>query len=201
MVFRYWRTTVPEWQAANDRIEALWQEHPEGSAQLVFQEREMERDTHVLVRGDFLQPERSVAPGVPSFLHPFPEGLPENRLGFARWLVDRRSPTTARSLVNRVWQTYFGTGLVATSEDLGTQSEAPSHPRLLDWLAVEFMDRGWSLKKLHRLILNSATYRQSSRVTPTLLERDPYNRLLARGPVCVWKLRSYATSRWRPVAS
>ena len=182
LVFAYWRTTLPEWQSANDRIEELWQQHPEGSAQLVLQERESERDTHVLSRGDFLKPEKSVATGVPSFLHPFPEGLPENRLGFARWLVDRESPTTARSLVNRVWQTYFGTGLVATSEDLGTQSEAPSHPRLLDWLAVEFMDQGWSLKKLHRLILNSATYRQSSRVTPTLLERDPYNRLLARGP-------------------
>ena len=181
-VFAYWRTTVPEWEAANDRIEELWQEHPEGSAQLVLQERERERDTHILMRGDFLQPEQSVAAGVPSFLHPFPEGLPENRLGFARWLVDRESPTTARSLVNRVWQTYFGTGLVATSEDLGTQSEAPSHPRLLDWLAVEFMEQDWSLKKLHRLILNSATYRQSSRVTPPLLERDPYNRLLARGP-------------------
>ena len=84
--------------------------------------------------------------------------------------------------MNRVWQAYFGTGLVATSEDLGTQSEAPSHPRLLDWLAVEFMDRGWSLKELHRLILNSATYRQSSRVPPALRERDPHNRLLARGP-------------------
>ena len=182
LVFGYWRTTVPEWQSANDRIEDLWQQHPEGSAQLVLQERESERDTHVLMRGDFLKPEKSVAAGVPSFLHPFPEGLAENRLGFARWLVDRQSPTTARSLVNRVWQTYFGTGLVATSEDLGTQSEAASHPQLLDWLAVEFMDQGWSLKKLHRLILNSATYRQTSRMTPTLLERDPYNRLLARGP-------------------
>ena len=181
-IFRYWRTTVPEWEAANERIEELWQEHPEGSAQLVLQERERERDTHVLMRGDFLKPEKSVAPGVPAFLHSFPEGSPENRLGFARWLVDPRSPTTARSLVNRVWQTYFGTGLVATSEDLGLQSEAPSHPRLLDWLAVEFMDKGWSLKQLHRLILNSATYRQSSRVTNDLRERDPYNRLLARGP-------------------
>ncbi len=139
-------------------------------------------NTRVLMRGDFLQPQNSVAPAVPSFLHPFPEASPRNRLGFARWLVDSRSPTTARSLVNRVWQTYFGTGLVATSEDLGTQSEAPSHPRLLDWLAVEFMERDWSLKELHRLIANSATYRQSSRVTSSLRERDPYNRLLARGP-------------------
>ena len=101
---------------------------------------------------------------------------------FARWLVDRRAPTTARAAVNRVWQAYFGTGLVSTSEDLGTQSEAPSHPELLDWLAVEFMDHGWSLKGLHRRIVTSATYRQSSRVTPDQLAKDPYNRMLARGP-------------------
>jgi hypothetical protein len=96
--------------------------------------------------------------------------------------VDRNSPTTARSLVNRVWQAYFGTGLVETSEDLGVQSPAPSHPELLDWLAVEFMEQGWSLKKLHRLIVTSATYRQDSRVSPELQRKDPYNRLLARGP-------------------
>ncbi len=101
---------------------------------------------------------------------------------FAKWLASRESPTTARSLVNRVWQAYFGTGIVATAEDLGVQCEAPSHPELLDWLAVEFMESGWSLKHLHRLIANSATYRQSSRVTGPLLQRDPYNRLLARGP-------------------
>ncbi len=101
---------------------------------------------------------------------------------FAKWLASRDSPTTARSLVNRVWQAYFGTGIVATSEDLGVQCEPPSHPELLDWLAVEFMENGWSLKHLHRLIANSATYRQSSRVTGPLLARDPYNRLLARGP-------------------
>src|SRR5207247_3110081 len=100
---------------------------------------------------------------VPAALHPLPADAPHNRLTFARWLVDRRSPTTARALVNRVWQAYFGTGLVTTSEDLGTQSEPPTHPQLLDWLAVEFMDRGWSLKELHRLIVTSATYRQSSR--------------------------------------
>src|SRR5207253_10969799 len=118
----------------------------------------------------------------PAVLHPLPDGYQPSRLTFARWLVDRRSPTTARVLVNRVWQAYFGTGLVSTSEDLGTQSEPPSHPELLDWLACEFMDRGWSLKALHRLIVGSATYRQSSRVTPGLSARDPYNRLLARGP-------------------
>ena len=96
--------------------------------------------------------------------------------------MDRKAPTTARAIVNRVWQAYFGTGLVATSEDFGMQSEPPSHPELLDWLAVEFMDRGWSLKALHQLIVNSAAYRQSSKVTPELYARDPYNRLLARGP-------------------
>jgi hypothetical protein len=115
-------------------------------------------------------------------LSALPAGAPPSRLTFGRWLAARDAPTTARSIVNRVWQAYFGTGLVATSEDLGTQCEPPSHPELLDWLAVEFMENGWSLKHLHRLIANSATYRQSARGTPALLARDPYNRLLARGP-------------------
>jgi hypothetical protein len=181
-VFSYWRTTVPEWKESNDRIEALWRQQPEGSSQLVLQARETPRHTHVLQRGDFLKPGAPIGPGVPAFLHPLPPGESATRLTFARWLVSRDSPTTARSIVNRVWQSYFGIGLVSTSEDLGTQSEAPSHPELLDWLAVEFMDRGWSLKSLHRLIVNSATYRQVSRVTPELYARDPYNRLLARGP-------------------
>ena len=182
VIFSYWRTTVAEWKEANDRIEELWKQHPEGSTQLVFQQRDVPRATHVLKRGDFLKPTRRVAAGVPMFLHPLPKDAKPDRLTFAKWLVDRRSPTTARSLVNRVWQTYFGTGLVPTSEDLGTQSEAPSHPELLDWLAAEFMDRGWSLKALHRLIVCSATYRQSSKVTPALLAADLYNRLLSRGP-------------------
>jgi hypothetical protein len=181
-IFSYWRTTVSEWKEANAKIEELWKTHPEGSSQLVMQQREKTRITSVLERGDFLKPKKPVAPGVPSFLHSLPDSSDPPRLAFAKWLVDRRSPTTARALVNRVWQTYFGTGLVSTSEDFGIQSEAPSHPELLDWLAVEFMEQGWSLKKLHRLIVTSATYRQSSRVTPELLARDPDNRLLARGP-------------------
>jgi hypothetical protein len=181
-VFSFWRTTVPDWRRENEAIEALWRGHPEGSTQLVLAERVAPRETHLLKRGDFLQPERKIEPGVPGFLHSFAQDLPHNRLGFARWLVDRRSPTTARTIVNRIWQAYFGTGLVATSEDLGSQSEAPSHPELLDWLAVEFMDHGWSLKWLHRLIVDSAAYRQASRVTPESYARDPYNRLLSRGP-------------------
>jgi hypothetical protein len=180
-VFGYWRTTVPEWRGANEKIAELWREHPEGSSQLVLAAREQPRETHVLTRGDFLQPTKVVGPGVPAFLHPLPKDAPPKRLTFARWLVDRNSPTTARAFVNRMWQAYFATGLVASSEDLGKQSETPSNPELLDWLAVEFMDSNWSMKAMHRLVVTSATYRQSSCVTPELYERDPYNRLLARG--------------------
>jgi mono/diheme cytochrome c family protein len=181
-LFGYWRTTVPEWQQANARIEELWKQHPEGSTQLVLQGRQNPRETHVLTRGDFLNPARQVEPGVPAFLHPLPDDAPPTRLTFARWLVDRKSPTTARAIVNRVWQACFGVGLISTSEDLGKQSEPPSHPQLLDWLAVQFMEGGWRLKALHRQIVTSATYRQSSHVTPELYSKDPYNRLLARGP-------------------
>jgi hypothetical protein len=181
-LFSYWRTTVPEWSAENDAIEALWKTHPAGSSQLVLAARGEMRGTHILTRGDFLKPAKEVAPGVPAFLNPLPAGAPTNRLTFARWMTDRAAPTTARAMMNRVWQAYFGAGLVTTSEDLGRQCEPPSHPELLDWLAVEFMDRGWSLKAMHRLVAASAVYRQSSHVTPALYARDPYNRLLARGP-------------------
>jgi hypothetical protein len=181
-VFSYWRTTVPEWREANEKIAELWREHPEGSSQPALAARDEPRETHILTRGDFLKPTKVVGPGVPAFLHPLPKDAPPTRLTFARWLVDRNSPTTARAFVNRMWQAYFATGLVATSEDLGKQSEIPSNPELLDWLAVEFMDANWSTKAMHRLIVTSAAYRQSSRVTPELYERDPYNRLLARGP-------------------
>jgi Protein of unknown function (DUF1553)/Protein of unknown function (DUF1549)/Planctomycete cytochrome C len=195
-LFSYWRTIVPELQSANDQIEGLWREWPVGSTSLTLQQRQVPRETRVLKRGDFLKPEKLVTPGVPAFLHPLPdEGEPQglNRLTLAKWLVDRRSPTTARVIVNRIWQSYFGTGLVATPEDLGTQSESPSHPELLDWLAVELMEpslmlpgeaalKPWSLKHLHRLILGSSLYHQSSHVSSELFERDQFNRLLARGP-------------------
>ncbi len=181
-VFGYWRTTVSEYTEANREIADLWRQHPEGSSQLILRERDEMRETHLLKRGDFLKPDRAVAPGVPAFLHPLPQDAPPTRLTFARWLVDRQSPTTTRAIVNRIWQSYFGTGLVATPEDFGKQSEAPSHPELLDWLAVELMEKGWSLKHIHRLIVNSAAYQQSSKVTAQLLERDPDNRLIARGP-------------------
>jgi mono/diheme cytochrome c family protein len=181
-VFSYWRTTVPEWKEENEAIAELWHSYPEGSSQLVLSERPRARETHQLVRGDFLNPGKSVTAGVPSFLNSLPANAPVNRLTFANWLVARDSPTTARALVNRLWQAYFGIGLVETTEDLGTQCSPPSHPELLDWLAVEFMDHGWDIKAMQRLIVTSATYRQASAVTAELEERDPYNKLLARGP-------------------
>ena len=181
-VFSYWRTTIPEWKAANERIEKVWSQYPRGSTQLVLDEREAPRMTSVLERGDFLKPNKPVQPGAPAFLNPLSEGAAPTRLTFAKWLTDRKAPTTARSIVNRIWQAYFGTGLVATPEDLGAQGDAPSHPKLLDWLAVELMENDWSLKHLHRLIVTSKTYQQTSRQTAELRERDPNNRLLARGP-------------------
>jgi Protein of unknown function (DUF1549)/Protein of unknown function (DUF1553)/Planctomycete cytochrome C len=181
-VFSYWRTTVKEWSEANAAIDALWKTHPEGSSQLVLAPREMPRTTSILDRGDFLKPKKTVEPGVPSFLNPIPSGSVSDRMTFARWLTDRQAPTTARAEVNRAWQAIFGIGLVSTPEELGSQGDAPSHPELLDWLAVEFMEGGWSQKALHRKIVISATYRQASKVTAEEYERDPYNRLLARGP-------------------
>ena len=140
VVFHHWRKSVPAWKAANEAIEAVWTKHPVGSTQQVLLPRIMNRITHRLDRGDFLKPAEVVTPKVPSVLHPMPKNAPVNRLGFAQWLVDRKSPTTARSFVNRVWQSYFGIGLVETAEDLGTQGALPSHPKLLDWLACEFME-------------------------------------------------------------
>ena len=113
---------------------------------------------------------------------PLPKDAPQNRLALAKWLIDPAHPLTARVTVNRYWQHFFGMGLVKTSEDFGVQGERPVHPELLDWLAVEFVRSGWDVKALHKLIVMSATYQQSSDVTPELAERDIYNRLLARGP-------------------
>ncbi len=140
------------------------------------------RVSRVLRKGNFLDPGEPVEPGVPRALHPYPPGAPANRLGLARWLIDPKNPLTARVAVNRYWAQLFGVGLVETEEDFGTQGEPPSHPELLDWLAVRYRDSGWDTKALLRLIVTSATYRQSSRARPELLEKDPRNRLLARAP-------------------
>ncbi len=141
------------------------------------------RVTHILKRGQYDAPGEAVEPGVPeALLAPWPTGAPLNRLGLARWLTQPNHPLTARVAVNQFWQQLFGTGLVKTAEDFGSQGEYPIHPELLDWLARDFVDRGWNVKALLRTIVLSATYRQDSAVTPSLLERDPENRLLARGP-------------------
>ena len=149
---------------------------------MVMSEMEKPRETFVLGRGDYRNKTDKVSPGVPAVLSALPEGAPPNRLGLARWLVSSSHPLTARVAINRYWQMYFGVGIVKTSENFGVQGEPPVHPELLDWLATEFIRTGWDVKAMQRLIVTSATYRQSSRVTPALLERDPENRLLARGP-------------------
>jgi hypothetical protein len=149
---------------------------------MVMQELPERKPTHLLLRGAYDKRGEQVEPGVPGALPPLPPSAPHNRLGLAQWLVDPSNPLVARVAVNRFWQMYFGTGLVKTSEDFGSQGEWPSHPELLDWLATEFVRTGWDVKRLQKLIVMSATYRQSSRATPELLQRDPENRLLARGP-------------------
>ena len=149
---------------------------------LVMAERDEPRMTHVFKRGDFLAPGDEVKPGTPAVLHAFSGGESPDRLDLARWLVDPENPLVARVAVNRYWGEYFGAGLVDTPEDFGTQGSRPTHPELLDWLATEFMASGWDVKAMHRLIVTSATYRQSSKITSVLLEKDPYNRLYARGP-------------------
>ena len=133
-------------------------------------------------RGNFMDKGDQVYAGVPATLHALRDDQMPNRLGLARWLVDEENPLTARVAVNRAWEQFFGRGIVETSEDFGTQGAQPSHPELLDWLATEFMHQGWSQKAIHRMIVSSAAYRQSSDAVSTLVERDPYNRLLARGP-------------------
>lgn len=151
------------------------------STVMVMQEMKQPRDTYVLKRGRYDDPGASVSSDVPACLPPLSEGAARNRLGMAQWLVDPENPLTSRVAVNRMWQLLFGQGLVRSAEDFGSQGDKPSHPLLLDWLATEFVNSGWSLKKLQRLVLSSATYRQSSRTTADLQEMDPDNRLLSRG--------------------
>jgi mono/diheme cytochrome c family protein len=182
---------------ARERLVKLRAERAEIEKQIpttmVMQEMARPRDTFVLLRGEYDKKGEKVSAGTPAALPPLPAGAPPDRLGLARWLVDPANPLTARVAVNRIWQLFFGTGLVKTAEDFGSQGEPPSHPELLDWLAVEFMGpaagprgRGlpppWDVKALVRLIVTSATYKQSSSVAPALYARDPENRLLARGP-------------------
>ncbi len=175
---------APELAAQRAEIDKVRRAEPEYPTTLVMRERppENSRKTFRHHRGEFLQAKEEVRPGVFEVLHDAPKGQALNRLTFARWLVSPENPLVGRVTVNRHWAAFFGRGLVRTTEDFGFQGELPSHPALLDWLAVEFVKQGWSMKKLHRLIVMSATYRQDSTVTPQLLAKDAENKLYARGP-------------------
>ncbi len=186
---RHYLSVAPELAAQQKSLAELKRSLPEFPTTLVMRERDAEhsRVTRLHHRGEFLSPRDEVSPSVPAVLPPLPDGVPANRLALANWLVDDRNPLTARVTVNRIWEAFMGRGLVTTGDDFGFMGAAPSHPELLDWLACEFTrpelsSKPWSMKSMHRLIVTSATYRQSSRVTPELLTRDPDNVLLVRAP-------------------
>ncbi len=172
------RLLAEELTKLKDEEQALKRQMPET---MVMEELEKPRQAYIFIRGLYKNRGEDVDPGTPAVLPPMAGELPRNRLGFARWLVSGRHPLTARVLVNRIWQQYFGTGLVRTAEDFGVRGELPSHPELLDYLATEMVG-GWDLKKFHKRVVLSATYRQASAASKEKLERDPENRLLARGP-------------------
>ena len=184
VLLRQFALLAPEFAGPRGEIEKLRAALPKFATTLVMQERPpgQQRKTFVHHRGEFLQTQEEVTPGVPAFLPPLPENAPKNRLALAKWLVSPANPLTSRVIMNRQWEALFGRGIVRTTGDFGFQGDLPSHPELLDWLAVEFVKQGWSQKKMLKLMVLSATYRQSSVVTPELLERDPMNLLLARGP-------------------
>ena len=163
---------------AQERLAVITEPH----STMVMAESDQPRKTFILHRGDYSQPTVQVTAGTPDFLPPLPDGAPANRLGLAQWVVAPRHPLTSRVAVNRIWRLFFGSGLVRTPSDFGAQGAYPSHPELLDWLAVEFEDSGWDVKHIVRLIVTSSTYRQSAVASNELLARDPRNELLARGP-------------------
>jgi hypothetical protein len=175
---------APELAGARKEMDDLRIDMPKYPTTLVMRERDADhrRKTFRRHRGEFLQTREEVAPGTPSFLPTLPPGAPTNRLGFAKWLVSAENPLTARVVMNRQWEAFFGRGLVRTTEDFGFQGEMPTNPALLDWLALEFQKQGWSQKKMNKLIVMSATYQQASKATRETLARDPGNLLLARGP-------------------
>jgi hypothetical protein len=182
-LLRHYLSVAPELAGEREAIRKLREQMPAYPTTLVMKERPANnpRPTFRHNRGEFLQPQERVEPDGLSAIYPFPEGQPRNRLTFARWLVDPRNPLVGRVTVNRQWAAFFGRGIVRTAEDFGFTGDAPTHPELLDWLAVEFVRRGWSLKSMHRMIVTSATYQQDSSFRETI-NRDPDNKLLSRGP-------------------
>jgi hypothetical protein len=186
-LYDWWLSTADEpFKAATARVAALDAEHSEirrrGTVAHVMHEKPEPAKAWILARGEYDKRTDEVQPDTPDILPPFPAGQPRDRLGLARWLLLAEHPLTARTTVNRFWQEVFGTGLVRTSADLGVSGELPSHPELLDWLAVEFRERGWNVKQLFKLLVTSAAYRQSAATTPDKLVKDNANRLLSRGP-------------------
>jgi hypothetical protein len=184
-IFDAWRLATPELKSYSDEIEKHQARYPEAMTSVLhLAERSAQdtRETRRLDRGSWNQGKEVIKPQVPAALHALAQGGPPPRLAFAQWLADRRSPLTARVAVNRIWQAVFGIGIVETAEDFGTRAPERSHRELLDWLAVDLMEHGWSRKHILRRLVTSATYLQNSRLTPQLLERDPKNRFLARGP-------------------
>ncbi len=177
---RFFASRDPGWQARRDGLQALRAAVPKLESTLIMRELPRPRDAFIHVSGDFTRRGSAVHPGTPAVLPPLPQTENPNRLDLARWLMSPDNPLTARVTVNRMWQRYFGLGLVETENDFGSQGTPPSHPRLLDWLASEFVRQDWNLKAMHRLMLNSATYRQSSAMRPELSEIDPGNSLIAK---------------------
>ena len=186
-LFAFFSKGDPQSSELQSKVAALETEKAEIQKRSPVTHIQMERANslpmaRLLNRGQYDQPKDELKPGVIAALNPMPEGAPANRLGLAQWLVAKENPLTARVTVNRFWQDIFGTGFVKSAQDFGIMSEAPSHPALLDWLAVDFRESGWDVKRLIRLFVTSETYQQSAAVTPELIERDPENRLLSRGP-------------------
>jgi hypothetical protein len=175
-----WESLKKEKEKFETKIAVIEDSIP--SVMIMAEQTDKMRDTFILERGEYDKPGEKVNAGTPAVLTSIPEDAPKNRLGLAQWLVSDDHPLTARVSVNRFWQRYFGTGLVKSAEDFGSQGAWPSHPDLLDWLAVEFVESGWNVKALQKKILMSSTYRQSSMATPEKVAMDVDNRLLARGP-------------------
>ena len=184
---KFYLTIAPELAASRDQLAAARKSLADlkpATTVPIYRElmADKRRKTNIQLRGNFMDLGKEVTPGVPAAFHPLPEGTTPDRLALAKWLVDTRNPLTGRVLANRYWETIFGNGLVRTSEEFGSQGELPTHPELLDWLATEVVALKWDLKAFLKVIVMSATYRQSSKVSSELLDRDPENFLLARGP-------------------
>jgi len=186
-VFPWWLTAFDNtFQTATSSLNQLTQEEAgiksRGTMAHVMHEKDAEAVAYILARGEYDKRQDAVHAATPAMLPPFPENAPANRLGFAQWLLAPEHPLTARVTVNRAWQEVFGTGLVKTTGDFGITGDLPSHPELLDWLAIDFREHGWDVKRFYKQLVTSATYRQSAQTTPAKIELDPQNRLLARGP-------------------